>query len=125
MGGKEQARGFVAVHYCPGCGSAVPEAMRADAVYCSAACRAKHWRWAQRSRLRVRVIRAPGSAQARCPECGTVWVAGLERRVDAVYCSPRCRTRGWRRHHKGYSVRPIRHRDGYPERVLSNSNRML
>lgn len=38
--------------------------------------------------------------RARCPECGATWIAGLERRANAIYCSHRCRTRGWRRHNR-------------------------
>ncbi|MEU9273063.1 hypothetical protein AB0E04_47990 [Streptomyces sp. NPDC048251] len=30
-----------------------------------------------------------------CPVCGAVWVAGVDHRSNAVYCSPRCRRRAW------------------------------
>lgn len=82
--------------HCPACGRTLAPRARGDAVYCCAACRARHWRWTQLSRSRIKTIRSGDATQARCPECGTSWVVGLERRSTAVYCSHRCRTRGWR-----------------------------
>jgi endogenous inhibitor of DNA gyrase (YacG/DUF329 family) len=96
------ARRGVAARYCPGCGTPIPDRLRGDAIYCSAACRARHWRWLQRSRARVRAIRGTAGARARCPECGSTWVVGLDRRANAVYCSHRCRTRGWRHSRSQY-----------------------
>lgn len=83
--------------YCPGCGGVIPDQRRSDALYCSAACRARHWRWTRSARVRVRALRAADTPRARCPECGSAWVVGLERRAGAIYCSHRCRTRAWRR----------------------------
>jgi hypothetical protein len=97
VGDRVVPRRGVAARYCPGCGAPIPGRLRGDAVYCSAACRARHWRWVQSSRSRVRAIRGTGVARASCPECGSTWVVGFDRRANAVYCSHRCRTRAWRR----------------------------
>lgn len=90
-------RGAVAVRYCPSCGAELPDRVRHDALYCSSACRARHWRWAQRSRSRICAMRGEGQLRARCAECDSTWVVGLEHRAGTIYCSHRCRTRAWRR----------------------------
>ncbi|ONI80017.1 hypothetical protein ALI144C_23465 [Actinosynnema sp. ALI-1.44] len=87
---------------CPSCGGRLPGSARRDAVYCSTACRARHWRWERASRVRVAAIRdASEHGRARCAECGTEWVRGVEHRTDARFCSPQCRTRAWRRRREG------------------------
>ncbi|KLO50442.1 hypothetical protein ABW05_01845 [Mycolicibacterium senegalense] len=82
--------------YCHGCGAPLSESVRGDALYCSAACRARHWRWTQRTRTRVRTMRGVSAARAVCPVCGQDWIVGIEHRSSAIYCSHRCRTRAWR-----------------------------
>ncbi len=47
-------------------------------------------------------LRGPAGWRARliawrhCPVCGVLVWAGVRRRADAVYCSPKCRLRAWR-----------------------------
>ncbi|RKN35879.1 hypothetical protein D7294_30710 [Streptomyces hoynatensis] len=82
--------------WCPEYGSRLKPRARPGAVFCSPACRARHWRMVRRTKARVAVIRSGPDGEAVCPVCGTPWAAGVERRADAVYCSPRCRTRAWR-----------------------------
>ncbi|HEX2314750.1 MAG TPA: hypothetical protein VHJ17_13495 [Thermomonospora sp.] len=84
------------------CGRPVPVLARRGQRYCSAACRAAHWRWAH-----VLVPRAVTEAKAlltgtdpRCPVCGGL-VRTARRRADAVYCSAACRTRAWRSRRDG------------------------
>lgn len=82
---------------CRGSGGLLPVKARRDAVFCSAACRARHWRWLRRIRQNVPKAVAPsGDSRARCPECQAVWV-GVEHRRGAVYCSRRRQTRARRR----------------------------
>lgn len=80
---------------CGGCGERLRPDARASAVYCSAACRSRQWRRARRLRRRV-VAELSDEGRAECPVCGASWVAGVDRRSDAVYCSRRCVTRAWR-----------------------------
>lgn len=80
---------------CAGCGERLRPEARADAVYCSAACRARQWRRERRLRKRV-AAELSGAGRAVCPECGDSWVAGVDRRSNAVYCSRKCVTRAWR-----------------------------
>lgn len=76
----------------------LPGWVRRDAVYCCTSCRARHWRWVRRSRALVPVILDPSPAvRVCCPECGTAWTAGVEHQAGAIFCSPKCRTRAWRR----------------------------
>ncbi len=47
--------------------------------------------------------------QFRCPECGSTWYSsdtpfGKRKRSDSRYCSPRCRTRAWRRRSRSGDV---------------------
>ncbi|MEU5839183.1 hypothetical protein ABZ820_36765 [Streptomyces diacarni] len=44
-----------------------------------------------------------------CPECGSTWYSadtpfGKTKRSDSLYCSPRCRTRAWRRRSRSGDV---------------------
>ena len=80
---------------CAGCGERLRLKARPAAVYCSAACRSRQWRRDRRLRKRV-AAELSGNGQAKCPECGATWVAGVDRRSNAVYCSRRCVTRAWR-----------------------------
>ncbi|KAF5998726.1 hypothetical protein BOG92_049970 [Streptomyces sp. WAC00263] len=36
------------------------------------------------------------SAQGRCPACGAS--VSVRKQTETVYCSPKCRTRAWRKH---------------------------
>ncbi|OMI36508.1 hypothetical protein SPAR_25861 [Streptomyces sparsogenes DSM 40356] len=46
-----------------------------------------------------------GAGRAECPECGATWVAGVDRRSNAVYCSRRCVTRAWRARKESFGER--------------------
>lgn len=81
--------------YCRGCAKPLGDEVRADAQYCSAACRSRHWRWLRKSRSKITALRSAES-QRTCAVCGKKWVAGADHRADAKYCSHRCRTRAWR-----------------------------
>jgi hypothetical protein len=37
-----------------------------------------------------------GDGLAECLVCGATWVAGVDRRSNAVYCSRRCVMKAWR-----------------------------
>ncbi|GGX36722.1 hypothetical protein GCM10010353_59860 [Streptomyces chryseus] len=83
------------------------------------ACRTKAWRLQQARRAQ---IDAGGEAMRallegrphpwprfRCPECGSRWSAsdtpfGIRKRSDSRYCSPRCRTRAWRKRSRSKGV---------------------
>jgi hypothetical protein len=84
-------------------------------TYCSQACRkraARARQAAQRRELLAATVisdvaaawftaleanwRDRVDAWAHCPGCGVVVWAGVRRRRDAVYCSPKCRLRVWR-----------------------------
>ncbi|AJE81630.1 hypothetical protein SLNWT_1254 [Streptomyces albus] len=40
-----------------------------------------------------------------CPECGARWVAGVDRRSDARFCSRRCVVGAWRKRKDPYADR--------------------
>ncbi|QDA10379.1 hypothetical protein FMM49_01210 (plasmid) [Streptomyces rimosus subsp. rimosus] len=87
---------------CRVCGRRLRPGARPQAVYCSAACRARQWRTERSLRKRAAAVRDRG-CQRTCPQCGTTWVAGVDRRLSAVFCSPRCRTRAWRQRREGFA----------------------
>ncbi|ARF73800.1 hypothetical protein B7C62_17155 [Kitasatospora albolonga] len=87
--------GEVARRFCEGCGRPLSSEAPARARFCSAVCRCRQWRQGQRLRKRV-AAELSGAGRAECPECGAIWVAGVDRRSNAVYCSRRCVTRAWR-----------------------------
>ncbi|MFD9033319.1 hypothetical protein ACFVZW_19520 [Streptomyces sp. NPDC059567] len=107
------------VRRCGQCGMELPEGSRRSRRYCGAACRTRAWRVA---RARWAAIDAGGEAyraliegrrhpwpRFRCPECGATWYAsasplGTRKRSDSRYCSPRCRTRAWRRRSRSARV---------------------
>jgi hypothetical protein len=67
------------VKHCRGCRKDIT-AMRSDAVFCSAGCRAKTKRFQKRINLSFR-------RQRRCAECGGPMVVGLDdMRSDRQYC---------------------------------------
>ncbi|MEW1677967.1 hypothetical protein AB0O47_32740 [Streptomyces noursei] len=104
------------VRRCSQCGAELPEGSRRSRRYCSAACRTKAWRW-QRERdawwegnadfiAALREGRPYHRPKVRCPVCEGWWYVGeapswLRKRVDAVYCSPKCRTRAYRERRSG------------------------
>lgn len=99
---------------CSQCGTPLPDGSRKSRRYCGATCRTKAWRTAK---ARREAIDAGGVAlkaliegrrhpwpRFTCPECGSTWYSadapfGKTKRSDSLYCSPRCRTRAWRRRH--------------------------
>lgn len=96
---------------CSQCGIPLPEGCRRSCRYCSAACRKKAWRWNREREERwhsnvefaaaLREGRSYHHPKKRCPICKGWWftgeiTGGKRKRVDAVYCSPRCRTRAYR-----------------------------
>ncbi|RDG36752.1 hypothetical protein DVH02_18330 [Streptomyces corynorhini] len=89
---------------CEGCGSRLRPSAPPRARFCSTACRARHWRRDLRLRKRV-AAELDGAGRAECPECGTTWVAGVDRRSNAVYCSRRCVTRAWRARKESFGER--------------------
>ncbi|WP_181800373.1 hypothetical protein [Streptomyces ipomoeae] len=98
------------VRRCSQCGTALPEGSRRSRRYCSAACRTKAWRWRREREewfqtnvefvAALREGRPYRRPKVRCPVCKGWWFVGetsaVRKRVDAVYCSPRCRTRAYR-----------------------------
>lgn len=80
---------------CRQCGTALSSTAPSATVFCSAACRAANWRSEHRQATAMSADDLVPTA--RCPECGTEWVSGVDRRRSAVYCSPRCRLNAWRR----------------------------
>ncbi|CAM5506262.1 hypothetical protein SANTM175S_07250 [Streptomyces antimycoticus] len=93
------------------CGSPLPEGSRRSRRYCSAACRTKAWRWKREREewwrsnkefaAALREGRPYHRPRQRCPVCKGWWftgeaTGGNRKRVDALYCSPRCRTRAYR-----------------------------
>ncbi|TDD34161.1 hypothetical protein E1287_17605 [Actinomadura sp. KC06] len=67
---------------CPGCGNWLPGWLRRDARFCSAACRARHWRWVRRSRAWVAVIlHSSPATRAVCPEWNRLGGRGLSMAV--------------------------------------------
>jgi hypothetical protein len=81
---------------CRGCGERLRPGARPGAEFCSSVCRSRQWRRERRLRQRLAAVR-DGTGEVECPECGARWVAGVDRRSDAVFCSPRCKVRAWRR----------------------------
>ncbi|GGM06385.1 hypothetical protein GCM10010129_57720 [Streptomyces fumigatiscleroticus] len=75
------------------------------AVYCSAACRARQWRHARRIRRRAAAER-DGEERRVCPVCEVVWVAGVDHRSNAVYCSAKCRGRAAYARRKAFAEAP-------------------
>lgn len=73
-------------------------------MFCSSACRARQWRTHGRLCKRLAAVQ-DGSGEVECPECGARWVAGLDRRSNAVYCSRRCVVRAWRRRKETFGER--------------------
>lgn len=55
---------------CRGCGDPLMPWTKATAVFCSTACRARHWRQMRRARVRTEAVKA--GVTASCPECGSV-----------------------------------------------------
>jgi hypothetical protein len=80
---------------CRGCGGPLMPAAKATAVFCSTACRSRHWRRMRRARARTEAVKA--GVTSGCPECGASWTVGVERPASATYCSPICRKRAWHR----------------------------
>lgn len=96
---------------CAQCALDLPEGCRSSRRYCSAACRTRAWRQMRereewwRSNVEFGIALREGRPyrrpKVRCPVCKTWWYIGeaprtVRKRVDAVYCSPRCRTRAYR-----------------------------
>ncbi|GAA1911649.1 hypothetical protein GCM10009837_40230 [Streptomyces durmitorensis] len=84
------------------CGDRLPLDTRSDARFCCATCRCRQWQLSLRVRRRWAAVHR-GAGMRQCPECGTAWIASLERRKDAVFRSGRCRTRAWRRRAESFS----------------------
>src|SRR6516164_5971509 len=83
--------------YCENqhCNKPLRHAMRLDARFCCAACRAKRHRWVTVGRERM--LERFGKKRS-CPECHGPLVIGLDlRRSDALYCSLKCRVVAYRR----------------------------
>jgi hypothetical protein len=80
---------------CRGCGGPLMPSVRSTAVFCSSACRSRHWRQLRRTRARTEAVQADRTVN--CPECGTGWMVGVDHPASARYCSPRCRKRAWHR----------------------------
>lgn len=89
---------------CRACGDRLRTGSRPDALFCSAACRARQWRTDRRLR-RLTAAVLGGAGEVECPECGARWVAGVDRRSNAVYCSRRCVVRAWRRRKETFGER--------------------
>lgn len=89
---------------CEGCGERLRPGARPDAVFCSAVCRARQWRRVRRLRKRV-AAELDGDGVVKCPVCGATWLAGVDWRSNAVYCSRRCVTRAWRDRKDSYGER--------------------
>jgi hypothetical protein len=55
-----------------------------------------------RIRTKVEVIQnASPERTIACLECSRSWLDGVDHPVGTIYCSPRCRTQGWRRRRSG------------------------
>ncbi|THA77837.1 hypothetical protein E6U81_34325 [Streptomyces sp. A0592] len=96
-----EGSGRPGVRVCGGCGDRLRPDARPDAVFCSTACRARSWRRDRRLRRRV-MAELNGAGRVTCPQCGTPWVAGVDRRSDAVYCSRRCVMRAGRSRNESF-----------------------
>ncbi|HBF85399.1 MAG TPA: hypothetical protein DD420_37400 [Streptomyces sp.] len=81
---------------CRACGERLKPDARPEAVFCSSVCRCRQWRKEQRLRKRLAAVRDE-TGMVECPECGACWVAGVDRRSDARFCSRRCVVRAWRK----------------------------
>ncbi|MFD0883413.1 hypothetical protein ACFQ08_02415 [Streptosporangium algeriense] len=86
---------------CQHCRGPLRATARADALYCSPACRAAAARRRRRYAAMVRAGKALVSGHAdavmrACPVCGKGIIPGVLRRADAVYDRPACRTAAWR-----------------------------
>ena len=99
-----QGTGRAGERNCRACGERLRPASRPDAVFCSTACRARQWRTERRLLKRLAAVQG-GVDEAECPECGARWVAGVDRRSNAVYCSRRCVVRAWRRRKETFGER--------------------
>jgi hypothetical protein len=73
-------------------------------MFCSSVCRSRQWRKERRLRKRLAAVQGE-TCEVECPECGARWVAGVDRRSDAVYCSRRCVVRAWRRRKEAFADR--------------------
>ncbi|QIP71791.1 hypothetical protein DQ392_27900 [Streptomyces reniochalinae] len=98
--GAERAR----VRDCPACGERLRPDARPEAVFCSSVCRSRQWRKEQRLRKRLAAVRDKVGL-VECPECGARWVAGVDRRSDARFCSRRCVVGAWRKRKDPYADR--------------------
>ncbi len=87
---------------CVQCGVLLPKDAGPNRRFCDARCRGRHWRRVRRyEEIYRRAFKGLGVirgetlwAHGRCPLCGLT--VSLRKRTDAVYCSPKCRTRAWR-----------------------------
>ncbi|QFZ79176.1 hypothetical protein GFH48_38595 [Streptomyces fagopyri] len=97
------------VRSCSRCGGPLPEGSRKSRRYCSTACRTRGWRREREQWWRTNVEFAAALREGRpyrrpkkrCPVCKSWWFVGEvvgrpRRRVDALYCSPKCCTRAYR-----------------------------
>jgi hypothetical protein len=89
---------------CRACGERLRPGARPDALFCSSACRARQWRTDRQVRKRLAAVQS-GVGEAECPECGARWVASVDRRSTALFCSGRCRVRAWRRRKETFGER--------------------
>jgi predicted nucleic acid-binding Zn ribbon protein len=79
------------------CRRALPPTARADARFCSAACRAQRYREKEREKVAKARATYRSPERRRCEQCGEpvsqmMWDY---RREDARYCSHRCRQRAY------------------------------
>lgn len=79
---------------CASCGTKL-KAAKANTRFCSTTCRSREWRRQQNDHA----LRDASSRMqtTECPVCGVTWLAGLERRSDARFCSGRCKQAEHRR----------------------------
>jgi len=73
-------------------------------VFCSTVCRSRQWRVESRLRKRLAAV-MDGVGEVECPECGTRWIAGVDRRSDAVFCSTKCKVSAWKRRKEPFGER--------------------
>ncbi|MFE6939557.1 hypothetical protein [Streptomyces chartreusis] len=77
---------------CRGCGAPLIPSAKATAVFCSAACRSRHWRRVRRTRARSEAALA--GQTSNCPERGASWTVGVEQScLGNVLLSPLPQTR--------------------------------
>ncbi|MDJ0347100.1 hypothetical protein QMK19_36950 [Streptomyces sp. H10-C2] len=79
---------------CASCGTKL-NAPKSNKLFCSTVCRSRNWRRQQHD-LALRDAASRMQTRA-CPVCGVTWLAGLERRSDARFCSGRCKQAEHRR----------------------------